>query len=146
MRCQSSLLEAAGRRALAGLPNVGHDRTVTLGPCDHNPNLTAGLCDHYPNLTAWPARPVPNQYPRYGTITLFASLVIASYNEHRSDIKSTMYCPWILHELRLYRYNPTSVVYVGHHNQVTAFDNAGESFGRSPIEKFHCHKFGEFVG
>lgn len=52
--------------------------------------------------------------------TLFKTIpVLAAYDEIGENFRSITRRPWILNELRLFRYNPTKIVYVGHNGQGT---------------------------
>jgi hypothetical protein len=52
--------------------------------------------------------------------TLFKTIpVIAAYDEIGEEFRSVTRRPWILNELRLFRYNPTKIIYVGHNGQGT---------------------------
>ncbi|KAK4179573.1 hypothetical protein QBC36DRAFT_308121 [Triangularia setosa] len=55
-------------------------------------------------------------------VVLFSSLystipVIAAYNMDGERFDDIMYRPWLFNEARLYRHNPTRIVYVGHNDQ-----------------------------
>ncbi|KAK4202544.1 hypothetical protein QBC40DRAFT_338213 [Triangularia verruculosa] len=93
-------------------------------------------------------------------VVLFSSLyrtipVIAAYDytdtgrgEEYVDFEETMRRPWIFYEARLYRYNTTKIVYVGHSNQ-GARHHPGNSFlGAEPILGLELwrFKFGETLG
>ncbi|KLU89822.1 hypothetical protein MAPG_08791 [Magnaporthiopsis poae ATCC 64411] len=43
--------------------------------------------------------------------------VIAAYDNDKASFEQTIFRPWIVNEVRLFRYNPTKIAYVGHSNQ-----------------------------
>jgi hypothetical protein len=43
--------------------------------------------------------------------------VIAAYDKLGDEFRKTVRRPWILHEARAFKYNPTKIVYVGHNDQ-----------------------------
>jgi len=70
--------------------------------------------------------------------------VIAAYDKVGEDFERTIYRPWIVNEMRLFRYNPTKIVYVGHSNQGTkhqgSFPSMSDPKGEEPEL---CYKFRE---
>lgn len=55
-------------------------------------------------------------------VTAFSNLyrsipVIAAYDKEGEDFAKIVRRPWILTEARLFRYNPTEIIYVGHNDQ-----------------------------
>lgn len=47
--------------------------------------------------------------------TLYRTIpVIAAYDKDGEIFSRTIYRPWIFNEARLFRYNPTKIMYVGH--------------------------------
>ncbi|ETS79331.1 hypothetical protein PFICI_09184 [Pestalotiopsis fici W106-1] len=68
----------------------------------------------------------------YGTIP-----VIAAYDKADELFRNTMHRPWISKEARLYRNNPTKIVYVGHTSQ------GGASLGKYfPKNELQDYRFG----
>jgi hypothetical protein len=64
--------------------------------------------------------------------TLYKTIpVIAAYDKIGEDFRNTTRRPWISSEMRLFRYNPTKVVYVGHNDQGAEWD-PGLSNGYDP--------------
>lgn len=81
--------------------------------------------------------------------TLYRTIpVIAAYDKDGEDFERTIYRPWILNEVRLFRYNPTKIVYVGHSNQGTEHSPGSSPFGGEPIlgVELWRYQFGEKVG
>ncbi|KAK0736688.1 hypothetical protein B0T21DRAFT_384164 [Apiosordaria backusii] len=74
--------------------------------------------------------------------------VIAAYDMEGEEFEDTMYRPWIFNEARLYRYNPTKMVYVGHSNQGTKHDPGSSPFGGEPILGVDIwrYEFGKTLG
>lgn len=81
--------------------------------------------------------------------TLYKTLpVIAAYdNVDEGDIERTLNRPWIFSEARLYRYNPTKIVYVGHANQGAKHDPSGDPLAKPLLGlELYRHEFGKHLG
>ncbi|KAL1637224.1 hypothetical protein SLS58_009411 [Diplodia intermedia] len=66
-------------------------------------------------------------------VTAFSTLykwipVFAAYDMYDEQLKYTVRRPWILSEIRLFRYNPTKVIYVGH--------SGGDSTEMGPVDPY----------
>ncbi|KAB8262972.1 hypothetical protein BDV32DRAFT_147147 [Aspergillus pseudonomiae] len=77
----------------------------------------------------------------YKTIT-----VIAAYDKGDEDFKKTLHRPWIFSEMRLYRYNPGQIIYVGHCNQGSKPISWSNQPILDPLFRPHlCYKFSMYL-
>ncbi|KAL8381933.1 hypothetical protein RB595_005947 [Gaeumannomyces hyphopodioides] len=86
-------------------------------------------------------------------VVAFSSLyktipVIAAYDKDGEDFERAIYRPWVFNEVRLFRYNPTKIVYVGHNDQGTAYRHGRRPPGWEPIlgVKLYLYEFGMELG
>lgn len=72
--------------------------------------------------------------------------VIAAYDEINEDFELTTLRPWIFYEMRCFRDNPTSIVYVGHSNKGDRHKSGCPIFAMPVPQWFTFYEFGCRIG